>query len=242
MEINLLHLYPELMNLYGEYGNINILKSRLENQGIKVNLIEKSLDDELKFDDIDFIYCGSGTERNKKIALEHLKKFKKDFKDYINNNGPCLFTGNSLELLGKSIKTMNDELIALNVFEFNSVELSDRLTADVILKSNKFGREVVGFINKQSRIENNDEAIFEIEYESGLTESNSKEGFMKNNLLTTYLIGPLLIRNPELLSFFVERIVNKKYKDFNLKDIQYQNEEEGYKLVLMELNQRKLSL
>jgi CobQ-like glutamine amidotransferase family enzyme len=229
------------MNLYGEYGNINILKSRIEEQGIKVNIIEKSLDDEIKFNDIDFVYCGSGTEKNKVIALEHLKKYENSCKEFIENGGLGLFTGNSLELLGKHIKISDKALDAIGVFNFDIVELSERVTADVILKSNKFDREVIGFINKQSRIENNDDALFKIVYESGLTESNNKEGFMQNNLLTTYLIGPLLVKNPEILKFYVDKIITKKFKDFKIKEIGHKNEEEGYNLTLSELTKRKLN-
>ena len=239
MEINFLHLYSNLMNLYGEYGNINILKARIEEQGIKVNIIEKSLDDEIKFNDVDFVYCGSGTEKNKKVALEHLKTYGDSFKEFIKNGGPCLFTGNSLELLGKHIKTSDKTLDAIGIFNFDVVELPERVTADVILKSDKFEKEVVGFINKQSRIENNDDALFKIVYESGLTESNNKEGFMQNNLIASYLIGPLLVKNPEILKFYVDKIITKKYKDFKIKEIGHKNEEEGYNLTLSELTKRK---
>ncbi len=238
MEISILHLYPELMNLYGEYGNINILKSRLEEQGFKVNIIEKSLNDEIDFYEPDFVYCGAGTERNKMIALEHLKKYQIGFSNFVQSGKPCLFTGNSLELLGKSIKRNDREDSALGIFGFEVKELEERITEDIILKSSLFKREVVGFINKQSKTINNDDSLFDIIYESSPSESNGREGYIKNNLIATYTIGPLLVKNPDVLDFFVRKIIECKFNDFEIKNIEHENEEKGYTLTYNELNQR----
>ena len=56
MNIKLLHLYYDIMNLYGDYGNVVILKKHLEDQGANVILDKKSIGDEFSIDDYDFIY------------------------------------------------------------------------------------------------------------------------------------------------------------------------------------------
>lgn len=56
MELNICHLYPDLLNVYGDVGNILILKHRAENRGIKVNVINVSINDEFNADDYDIVF------------------------------------------------------------------------------------------------------------------------------------------------------------------------------------------
>ena len=101
--IRILHLYHDLLNLYGEYGNISILKKHLEDQGEEVTVEKKSIGDDFSFEDYDFIYSGAGMESNTMVALKDLKKRKDSLKKAIDLNKHILFTGSSYELLGESI-------------------------------------------------------------------------------------------------------------------------------------------
>ena len=65
------------------------------------------------------------------------------------------------------------------------------------------------------------------------------EGLVYKNLIGTHVIGPILIRNPELLKLLINRICTQKDENFKYKDITYEDEEEGYELVLKELETRK---
>ena len=60
MDLNICHLYPDLLNVYGDVGNILILKHRAENRGIKVNVINVSINDEFNADDYDIVFFGGG--------------------------------------------------------------------------------------------------------------------------------------------------------------------------------------
>lgn len=83
MIIKVLHLYHDLMNLYGEYGNIAVLCRYLEDAGIEVQLDKVSVDDSFNITDYNFVYCGAGTERNQKVALADLISHKDELKTYI---------------------------------------------------------------------------------------------------------------------------------------------------------------
>ena len=76
MSITIAHLYYDLLNLYGENGNVKIIKQQLEDQGIKVTVKFLTIDDELKFNDYDIVYIGMGTEENQLTCLKHLRKYK----------------------------------------------------------------------------------------------------------------------------------------------------------------------
>ena len=96
MKLVIGHLYYDLMNLYGENGNIKVLEYHLKNQGIKVEVKKLSLDDKIDFENLDLIYIGCGTEKNRNIVLKDLLKYKKEIKEYFKENKFFLVTGNAL--------------------------------------------------------------------------------------------------------------------------------------------------
>ena len=78
MELNICHLYPDLLNVYGDVGNILILKHRAENRGIKVNVINVSINDEFNADDYDIVFFGGGQDYEQSIVSNDLMTNKKD--------------------------------------------------------------------------------------------------------------------------------------------------------------------
>ena len=85
----------------------------MENQECKLQM------NELYFSKYDFVYIGSGTENNQKIALNDLLRYKKDIKDYIESGKFLLATGNSIELFGKYIiDLLEKKHKGLNIFPY----------------------------------------------------------------------------------------------------------------------------
>ena len=230
MEIKLLHLYYDIMNLYGEYGNVKILESHLKDQGFEVIVDKKTIGEEKNFEFYDFIYMGCGTEKNQKVVLEDLLKEKQEFVNAIENDKLILLTGNSFELLGEVI----DQEQALGILNFKTEHLDKRITTDAICINKNFKEKVVGFINTSSVIKDNNNPFFKYEYS---TENLETDGISYKNVLGTHLIGPLLIRNPEILENIIKKICTSKNIEY--KDIEYQEEKAGYNLVLSELEKRK---
>ncbi|MDD3995950.1 MAG: glutamine amidotransferase, partial [Bacilli bacterium] len=72
MNIVIAHLYYDILNLYGESGNIDVLEYHLKDNNIKYTIKKLTLEDKLNFDEYDLVYMGSGTENNQKYALNHL--------------------------------------------------------------------------------------------------------------------------------------------------------------------------
>ncbi|MBQ9267513.1 MAG: hypothetical protein IJ217_04465 [Clostridia bacterium] len=234
MQIKILHLYYDIMNLYGEYGNVKILETAIKEQGFQVIVEKKSLGDELSINDYDFIYLGCGTERNQSVVLEDLKRYQPDLKKYIEESKVMLATGNSYEMFGKSIEGKE----ALGIFDFEVSRTKDRVTSDVIYKSKYLEKEVVGFVNKMSNIVHNLNPLFEVEFGIGENEKNNQEGVKYKSFYGTYVSGPILVRNPEFLRHLVKEICCTKDTAFQMKEIYHENEEKGYELVLKELKGR----
>ena len=103
MKITIVHLFYDLMNLYGESGNILALEKCLMSQGISVEVKNVSLNNPLDLTDVDIIYIGSGTESNMIMALDYLKRHKDEIYQAFVSNKFFLVTGNAIEMFGKSI-------------------------------------------------------------------------------------------------------------------------------------------
>lgn len=199
--IKILHLYYDLLNLYGDNGNIKALCLLFDSLKIKYQVDKLSILDDFNPMEYSFIYIGSGTEKNQKLALNHLLKYKESIYEYINKSKVMLITGNSIELFGKSI----DEYEALNLFDYTSSSVDYRIAKEVYIKSNVTLENIVGFINQNSISNINDNHIFD------------NEGYRFKNFYATNILGPILVRNPHLLLFIAEKILNTKLTNYNLK-------------------------
>lgn len=215
MKIKIAHLYYDLMNLYGEQGNILALKEAFNKQNIDTEIDTLTIKDDIDFKKYDIFYIGSGSKESLLITLEDIKKYQKDIKNAIKKDIYFISTGNSHELFGKSLTYDNITYDGLNIFNYYSKENSKRLTGECFMKCSGLKDIIIGFQNRASIIQINDHHLFEVI--SGYQDNfkSSYEGYHENNFFGTYLIGPLLIRNPHLTDLIVKDILIKKGKNFH---------------------------
>ena len=229
--VKILHLFPKLMNLYGDYANITVLKKHLEDQGLSVKVEEKNIEDTIYFDKYDMIYMGSGSESNQMAALYEIVKYKEDIKACVDKGKVILFTGNAMELLGKYV----DGVEALDIFDFETAHTDKRYTGDVIVKNAEFGF-AVGFINKSSIISGGQEdKLFDYIFIDNNLNENSYEGCQRNNTFGTHIIGPVLVKNPNFMELIVKTLLPKNKK---FKKIKYEYEVDSYIVTLNALKER----
>jgi CobQ-like glutamine amidotransferase family enzyme len=214
--IKILHLYYDLLNLYGENANTKALVNRLEKQKEKVKVDFKSVGDDIKINDYDFIYVGSGSLESMKIAKNDFKRLVKDIKKYIKDNKIILATGNSLELFE-------------GILDYKTQEIGFRIVGDQVFECDLIKKLVIGFQNRTSVIyDNNEESLFKVKSGCGYDPNSTLEGIKHNNFYGTYLLGPLLIRNPYFLEYLVKNILENnsiEYKHVN-QDVSYAAYEE----------------
>ena len=119
MKIVIAYLYYDLLNLYGEKGNLKEIIKELKNQDINYEIKYLSINDNLKFENYDLVIMNAGTENNQKIAIKHLKKYKKDLKKAIEDNKFFLITGNAIDLFGRNLLKSKDKF--LGIFKYDIV-------------------------------------------------------------------------------------------------------------------------
>lgn len=208
--MKILHLFHNLMNLYGDYANVLALERALIKSGEEVEIIRRSIGDSLYFSEFDFIYIGSGTERNQKAALEYMRDYKDAFKSAVASGTVVLATGNSFEIFGKKI-TNRDKIIhtGLDIFDFITEEGTERIVTDSVVEFN--GSELIGFVNKSSGIYGIKDPLFTVKQGAGNNpKETAAEGIRAGSFYGTHIIGPLLIRNPSMADYFADLLLSKK--------------------------------
>ena len=190
------YLYPELGNLFGDGANMRYLRKCIP----EAEYIETPLNNEPAFagdGDVRFVYCGPMTERGQRMALPALRTYAKAMEERIEDGCCFLFTGNSLELAGKSIQTADDTLIGLGLFDLEArQDLNKRYNGFFLGKWD--GLEITAFNSRFSHCHPGPgiEGFVSVVRGIGLEEGCPFEGVRRKNFLGTYLLGPLLVLNP----------------------------------------------
>ncbi len=220
--IKIAHLYYDLMNLNGESGNLISLKKHFENQKVKVEIYFLTIDDKIDFNRFDIYYMGTGSNENKLLVLEDIKKYKKDIKKAINDNKYFFMTGNSHELFGKYIVNLDKtKTECLNIFDYYAETFTDnfdfKIVGDCRYKVKFIKEDIIGFQNRFEKIYNINYPLFNIK-------ENSKdyEGIHYKNFFGTFLLGPMFVRNPYLTDYFVKTILKDNNLPFKLNTKTYE--------------------
>ena len=207
--MKILHLFHDLMNLYGEYANTLALQKALSEKGRAAEIEKLSIDDTFDFSDFDLIYIGSGTEKNQKVALEYLRPYAEQLKTALNEGKLILATGNSFEMFGEKITDRNGkEYEGLKLFGFTVTEGTERIVEDVTAEFEE--NKVIGFINKASKIEGVEKPLFVIKQGVGNSDRSANvEGIRHGGFYGTHIIGPLLMRNKCMADYFAQQLIER---------------------------------
>jgi CobQ-like glutamine amidotransferase family enzyme len=210
------HMYPALMNLYGDRGNLICLVKRIQWYGYRCIIKDFSIGSNLDYDNIDMIFMGGGSDREQGLVYHDLLSKAKRLQLEIENGLPVLCICGAYQLLGKSYIGSNGNIMkGLGFFDFYTQGSKDRLIGDIVLNSNITGenRSIVGFENHGGRTYFRDKHIQpfgQVVKGYGNNGKDGSEGLRYNNLVGTYLHGPLLPKNPHIADFFIHNMAKRK--------------------------------
>ena len=198
-KITIGHLYPDLLNLYGDRGNIACMMQRCLWRGIGAETIEFNTGDAIDFSKLDIVLLGGGSDREQAIVCKNLLEIQKDFKDYVEDHGVVIAVCGGYQLLGKYYKTDEGMIEGLHLVDMYTEQGEGRLIDNIVLKSSLTDMPVVGFENHGGRTYIGDNEPFgEVLYGHGNDGTSGYEGVVYKNVIGTYLHGPLLPKNPEV--------------------------------------------
>ena len=219
MELNICHLYPDLLNVYGDVGNILILKHRAESRGIKVNIINISMNDNFNSDDYDIVFFGGGQDFEQSIVSTDLMNNKKEnLSTYINSGKVMIAICGGYQLLGKYYTAPNGEKIeGLGILDIYTEAGDKRFIGDTVIYNEEFDETYVGFENHSGRTYVNGlKPLGKCIHGYGNNGEDGYEGCIYKNTYGTYFHGSLLAKNPELADRFIKTALELKYSEIAL--------------------------
>ncbi len=229
--IKILYLYPDMLELYGDYGNIQVLKYRIESRGYKAIIDRYSIGDVApNFNDYDIVFAGGGADNEQSILSEDLVKYKENIKEAVNNGVFFLLICGAYQLFGKYYKGVEGNIIpGLEVFDYYTVANPDRkkrcignIVIDANLRSSNndtdstesnIKTKVIGFENHGGQTFDISNSFGNVLFGNGNKFGDAEEGFFNNNVIATYLHGPLLSKNPELCDYIIKYCLDRKYNE-----------------------------
>ena len=228
MKITIGHLYPDLLNLYGDRGNIACMMKRCQWRGIEAEMIEFNTGDEIDFCGLDIVLLGGGSDREQAIVCQNLLKIQKQFQEYVEDNGVVIAVCGGYQLLGRYYKTDDGMIEGLNLVDIYTEQEEGRLIDNIVLQSELADMPVVGFENHGGRTYINDNKPFgKVLYGSGNDGKSGYEGVVYKNVIGTYLHGPLLPKNPQICDYLIQRALERKYGPMTLLPLDDSQEQEA---------------
>ncbi len=212
-KITIGHLYPDLLNLYGDRGNIQCLMKRCKWRGIEAETIAYELDDPIDFGKLDIVLLGGGSDREQMLVCDKLKTIQRDFKQYVEQDGVVIAICGGYQLLGKYYKTDAGTIEGLDLVDLYTEQGEGRLIQNIILKSDLFDMPIVGFENHGGRthLGKQVDPLGKVLYGAGNDGESGYEGVVYRNVIGTYLHGPLLPKNPNLADWLIQKALERKY-------------------------------
>jgi len=227
------HLFNDLLNLYGDKGNIAALKNRMEQRGIDVEVKTYGINDDINFDELDIVFIGGGSDREQLLVCNRLKEIKSDLTQYVEDNGVLIAVCGGYQLLGHYYQLEDEKIEGLGILDIYTEQKNPRLIGNIILESDIINTTVVGFENHGGRTYiNNHTPLGKVVYGNGNNDSKDFEGVVYKNVIATYLHGPLLPKNPILTDYIIKCAILNKDKDFSLCEIDSEYELKAHNYII----------
>jgi CobQ-like glutamine amidotransferase family enzyme len=213
-------LYPDLMSIYGDRGNIIALSQRCTWRGIGVEVKEIGLFSHAKdMQTCDLFMMGGAQDRQQTIVAKDLQKKKKTLQAMIEEGTPGLYICGGFQYLGKYYKeadgTVLEQLGILDMYTENPGDR--RLIGNIVVDASSFfgtTTMLVGFENHGGRtwLGLHMNPLGKVIAGYGSNDVEKTEGAVYKETIGTYLHGPILPKNPILADYLIQKALVKKYK------------------------------
>lgn len=227
MKLTIGYLYGDLMNIYGDTGNIITLKKRAEWRGIAVKVRNISVGDQLDTFHVsskpDLYFFGGGQDQQQEIVARDLGESGKGkaIKAEVERGVPLLSVCGGYQLLGNYYKPhKGPKLPGISLFPAYTVASFDRMIGNIVIES-QFGK-LVGFENHSGKtyLKKGASPFGMVTRGYGNNGADKTEGCMYKNAIGCYMHGSLLPKNPKLADWLLKKALEVKYgKKVDLKPL-----------------------
>ena len=230
MKLKILWMYHDLMDLYGDKGNIQVLKTRAEKRGIETAVDTCGIGEKREIRDYDIFFLGGGADREQNLIYEDLLSRRAEIEQAMNAGTAFLLICGGYQMFGKYYKDQDGNTVpCLSFFDYYT-EASDRdhrcignIAIDVTMDGETF--RAVGFENHGGQTKNVLTPLGTVLKGHGNEFQSRFEGFVNDQVAATYMHGPLLPKNPQIADLILKRGLRRNYGAAKLEalDDTYEN-------------------
>ncbi|HBB19550.1 MAG TPA: glutamine amidotransferase [Ruminococcus sp.] len=204
--MRVLHMYGDMLDLYGDSGNMEVLRYRCGKRGIKCQVDGYSLGGELPdLSKYDLIYIGGGADLEQQHISADLLRCKEAIKKAYEGGTFLFLICGGYQLMGKYYRDADgNEIPGLGLFDYYTVAPASRrkrCISNIVVRT-KFA-DVVGFENHGGQTQGVKTPLGEVLFGNGNCSKSQYEGYFEENVIATYMHGPCLSKNPELADYMI---------------------------------------
>jgi lipid II isoglutaminyl synthase (glutamine-hydrolysing) len=205
-------LYPDLMNIYADRGNLLLLERRCAWRGVGFEVTAAGLGDRIDPEAHDLFYLGGGQDRDQRLCAYDLVETKRDALHAAADRGALVLgVCGGFQLLGHSYELGDEEIPGVGLADLRTVraEGGERLIGNVAIEVDLDGtpRVLAGFENHGGRtyLGDGEQPLGRVLKGHGNDGSSGSEGVRRGSVIGTYLHGPLLPKNAWFADWLIGR-------------------------------------
>lgn len=245
MKLNICHLYPDLLDLYGDRGNILALAARCRWRGIEPIIQQASLGEDLDFMGMDILFIGGGSDREQGLLVQDLNRREKELRRAIENGLVVLAICGGYQMLGRYYQMAGGEKIqGLGILDIWTIAGEKRLIGNVVVELDERVQSVdaklktlVGFENHSGKTYLGEGVmpLGKVLCGHGNNGEDGEEGVRYRNVFGTYLHGPLLPKNPHFADLLLQLAILRRGSDIPLQELDDRLEELAHEAMVKRL-------
>lgn len=213
-ELAVCHLYGNLLNTYGDNGNLLMLNHRAKQMGIHLNTEIISLKDDFDPKKYDLVFFGGGQDYEQLIVSRDIQSKKAALTEYIEAGGVTLAICGGYQLLGHYYMDASgnkiDGIGALDHYTLS--QDNSRFIGDIIIKNEEFDETYVGFENHNGMtfLGKGEKPLGVVQQGKGNNGEDKTEGAIYKQTYCSYFHGPLLVKNAILADRLLHAAMDRK--------------------------------
>ena len=212
------HMYPELLNLYGDGGNVTVLAQRARARGINVEVAHIKHGDTIDLTRADIVFLGGGPDREQRMASHDLIEQADELRAYVEDDGVLLAICGGYQILGHEWILGDQAVAGLGIIDIVTKRAEggshNRLVGNIALTSPIAHMPVIGYENHAGRtfIGSDCKPFGHVigHCGHGNNDTDKADGVLYRNVIGTYLHGPLLAKNPEVADYLLEHALARR--------------------------------
>ncbi|WP_407887470.1 type 1 glutamine amidotransferase [Levilactobacillus sp. N40-8-2] len=216
-ELNVAHLYGNLMNTYGDVGNILALNYYAKQMDVHLNVKVVSLEEDFKSADYDLAFFGGGQDFEQTIVSQDIQTKKAELTKFIASGGPVLAICGGFQLLGHYYIGANGEkLPGIGALDhYTLAQDHNRFIGDIVIKNQETGETYHGFENHQglTYLGAGERPLGNVVSGKGNNGEDGTEGAIYKNVYCSYFHGPILTRNGDIAKHLLLAALKRKFPE-----------------------------